>query len=235
MISDSRLEGSHITSRGPALRSLAAVIATAFVLGIVAVASPARAADDPALTAEPRQLITDAATRIVAILEKRDETSEERIHQIEQIAYEIFDFTTMSKLVLARNWRKMDKPKRAEFVREFKRHLSRTYGTRLDRYDQEEVEVYAAQVEVRDDVSIKTRIVGGQFDDAEVSYRLRKRKDRWRIIDVVIEGVSLVSNYRSQFAEVLNSGTIDDLLGKLKDKNFIVETEKAEKSAKAGG
>ena len=58
----------------------------------------------------------------------------------------------MSKLVLARNWRKLDKEKRAEFVREFKRHLSRTYGTRLDRYEQEKVDVYAAQVEVRDDV-----------------------------------------------------------------------------------
>jgi len=121
----------------------------------------------------------------------------------------------------------MDKQQRGEFVREFKRHLSRTYGTRLDRYDQEEVEVYAAQVEVRNDVSIKTRIVGGQFDDAEVAYRLRERKEKWRIIDVVIEGVSLVSNYRSQFAEVLNSGSIDDLLAKLRDKNFVVDEGKS--------
>jgi len=52
---------------------------------------------------------------------------------------------------------------------------------------------------------------------------LRKRSDRWRIIDVVIEGVSLVSNYRSQFAEILNSGTIDDLLDKLRDKNFKID------------
>ena len=131
----------------------------------------------------------------------------------------------MSKLVLARNWRKLDKEQRAEFVREFKRNLSRTYGTRLHRYDQEKVEIFGTQVEPRDDVSIKTRIIGGQFDAAEISYRLRNRDERWRIIDVVIEGVSLVSNYRSQFAEILNTGTIDDLLVKLRDKNFEIEEE----------
>ena len=136
----------------------------------------------------------------------------------------------MSKLVLARNWRKLDKAKRSEFVGEFKQHLSRTYGTRLDRYDQERIDVYGAQVEVRNDVSIKTRIIGGQFDGAEIAYRLRERGEDWKIIDVVIEGVSLVSNYRSQFAEVLNSGGIDDLLAKLRDKNFVVDDEAAPKS-----
>ena len=181
------------------------------------------AADDPAITAVPRQLIDETAVKIVAILAQKDEPAATRVKKIEEIAYKIFDFTTMSKLVLARNWRKMDKPKRAEFVREFKRHLSHTYGTRLDRYDQERVDVYAAQVEVRNDVTVKSRIEGGQFDGAEIAYRLRKRKDEWRIIDVVIEGVSLVSNYRSQFAEVLNGGTIDDLLAKLKDKHFVVD------------
>jgi len=203
---------------GSVRRALASLVVMGLLLGgflpvsLLVGASAALAADDPAITSEPRQLIDETADQIVSILAMKEETPEARIRQIEEIAYEIFDFTTMSKLVLARNWRKLDKEKRAEFVREFKRHLSRTYGTRLDRYDQEKVDVYAAQVEVRDDVSVKTRIVGGQFDGAEISYRLRNRKDQWRIIDVVIEGVSLVSNYRSQFAEVLNSGTIDDLL-----------------------
>ena len=151
----------------------------------------------------PRSLIEDAATKIVSILGRKDGEANTRVAQIEEIAYELFDFTTMSKLVLARNWRKLDKEKRAEFVREFKRNLSRTYGTRLDRYDQENIEVFGTQVEPRNDVSVKTRVVGGQFDGAVISYRLRERSERWRIIDVVIEGISLVSNYRSQFAEIL--------------------------------
>jgi phospholipid transport system substrate-binding protein len=193
------------------------------LVSLLASAGAGLAADDPAITSAPRAMIEETAEKVVSILAQRDRPSEERISEIETLAYEIFDFTTMSKLVLARNWRKMSKEQRTEFVREFKRHLSRTYGSRLDRYDQEEVEVYGAQVEPRNDVSIKTRIVGGQFDAAEVSYRLRNRDDQWRIIDVVIEGVSLVSNYRSQFAEVLNGGTIEDLLAKLRDKNFKID------------
>ena len=231
MTIDTGFAGASSSASGIAIRGPAAAFFATFsaAIGILGFAFPAEAAggpdnpDNPEITAAPRQLITETANEIVAVLANREASSEERIKKIEEIAYEIFDFTTMSKLVLARNWKKMSKEQRGDFVREFKRHLARTYGTRLDRYDQEEVEVYGSQVEVRNDVSIKTRIVGGQFDAAEVSYRLRERKDRWRIIDVVIEGVSLVSNYRSQFAEVLNSGTIDDLLTKLRDKNFVVD------------
>ncbi len=204
-------------------RVLSLFVAFAFI----ACAAPVWADDDPAITAAPRALIGATANKIVEILARKGETTETRISEIEKIAYEIFDFTTMSKLVLAKNWRKLDTEKRDEFVRQFKQHLSRTYGTRLDRYEQEEVEIYAAQIEPRNDVSIKTRIIGGQFDKAEISYRLRNRNDEWRIIDVVIEGISLVSNYRSQFSEVLNSGTIDDLLAKLRDKNFVVEEKKS--------
>ena len=224
MISDRR------QAKGFTCRSVCAFVFIAFSVSLVSV-SAALAADDPALTSAPRQLINETATKIVSILAKKDQTTEMRISEIESLAYEIFDFTTMSKLVLARNWKKMDKAKRKEFVVEFKRHLSRTYGTRLDRYEQEEVDVYGAQVEVRNDVSVKTRILGGQFDGAEISYRLRNRRDEWKIIDVVIEGVSLVSNYRSQFKEVLNGGSIEDLLARLRDKNFIVDGGRAEGAA----
>ncbi len=225
MISNGRSEFVRV---GLASRFAAVLL----VLGIsTAFGAVASAADDPDITIVPRNLIKDSAAKIVAILERENDAAEARVAEIEKVAYSIFDFTTMSKLVLARNWRKLDKEKRAEFVREFKQNLSRTYGTRLDRYEQEEVEIFGTQVEPRDDVSIKTRIVGGQFDAAEISYRLRNRNDRWRIIDVVIEGVSLVSNYRSQFAEILNSGTIDDLLTKLRDKNFVIEEEQEEKES----
>ena len=217
-------------AKGFTRRAVSALVFIAFSVSLVSV-SAALAADDPTLTAAPRQLINETATKIVSILAKKDQTTETRISEIESLAYEIFDFTTMSKLVLARNWKKMDKAKRKEFVVEFKRHLSRTYGTRLDRYEQEEVDVYGAQVEVRNDVSVKTRILGGQFDGAEIAYRLRNRRDEWKIIDVVIEGVSLVSNYRSQFKEVLNGGSIDDLLVRLRDKNFIVDEGRAEGAA----
>jgi phospholipid transport system substrate-binding protein len=211
------------------LAAIAMVIATLPLSALAQAAAPAKpgaSAANTQLTEAPRKLIDETAVKIVAILGHKNDPPEKRIADIEAIAYELFDFSTMSKLVLARNWRTMTPEQRTSFVREFKQHLSHTYGTRLDRYDQERVDVYAAQVEQRNDVSVKTRIVGGEFDGAEISYRLRQQAEKWRIIDVVIEGVSLVSNYRSQFQEVLSTGTIDDLLAKLRDKNFKVEAPK---------
>ena len=207
-----------------------AICAVGMLLGTLSPA-PARAEAaapaNAALTEAPRKLIDETAVKIVAILARKGDSTEKRVGEIEAIAYDLFDFTTMSKLVLARNWRKLTTEQRTTFVKDFKRHLSHTYGTRLDRYDQERVDVYGAQVEQQNDVTVKTRIQGGQFDGAEVSYRLRKQASDWKIIDVVIEGVSLVSNYRSQFQEVLNTGTIDDLLAKLRDKNFKIDEPKA--------
>jgi phospholipid transport system substrate-binding protein len=200
-----------------------AAMGSLVLLLVLANGLPVSAAEDHHLAAEPRRLIEETTNRIVLILSQKDVSEETKIQQIEEVAYDVFDFTTMSKLVLARRWRKLSRDQKGEFVREFKRSLSATYGTRLRRYDQEEVEIYGTQIEPRDDVSVRTRIVGGQYAGAKLSYRLRKRNDRWRIIDVVIEGVSLVSNYRSQFSEILNRGTIEDLLGKLRDKNFKVE------------
>ena len=219
MISDERLEC--------VLSGLARRVATVLLmLGIsTAPGVSSSVAEDLDITVAPRNLIDETATKILEILGRENEPEETRIAEIEKIAYDIFDFTTMSKLVLARTWRKLDKQQRADFVREFKRNLSRTYGTRLDRYEQEDIEIFGTQIEPRNDVSIKTRIVGGQFDGALISYRLRERSERWRIIDVVIEGVSLVSNYRSQFAEILSTGTIDDLMVKLRDKNFEIDEE----------
>ncbi len=204
--------------RGALRRRMAQLLLPVLLLALVP-STEVVAEDDPAITEEPRRLIDETAKQILVILSNKDESAEKRIAQVEVIAFEVFDFTTISKLVLARNWRKLDKAQRAEFVGEFKRHLSRTYGARLKRYDQERFEVTGAQLEPRNDVSVMTMIVGGQFDSARVSYRLRNRNERWRIIDVVIEGVSLVSNFRSQFAEVLNSGSIEDLLAKLREKN----------------
>ena len=215
---------------------IAIALFAAMVPGVAlaqAAAGGAAAAGSAALTEAPRKLIDETAVKIVAILARKSDTTEKRVAEIESIAYELFDFSTMSKLVLARNWRKLTPEQRTTFVKEFKRHLSHTYGTRLDRYDQERVDVYAAQVEQRNDVSVKTRIVGGQFNGAEISYRLRQQGEAWKIIDVVIEGVSLVSNYRSQFQEVLNTGTIADLIAKLRDKNFKVD-DGAKETAKNG-
>ena len=120
------------------------------------------------------------------------------------------------------NWKvsQFDDSEKSDFISEFKIYLSRNYGSRLDRYRQENVEIIGTRDEPRGDVTVMTKVVGGQFDGIEMNYRLRNRKDRWRAIDVVIEGVSLIANFRSQFAEIMSKGGPDKLIADLRTKNF---------------
>ena len=108
---------------------------------------------------------------------------------------------------------------RDEFVDQFTTYLASDYGSRIDRYHQEDVKVMGEQSKPRGDVEVRTKIVGGANDGALVDYRMRKGKDGWRIIDVVIEGISLVANFRDQFREVIARGGPEALLQKLKEKN----------------
>ena len=197
---------------------------TAGAAALVLVASvPVIAADDDAASAAPlgpRDVVEDTVGKVLAILADESLDQPTRRSRIEAIAFDVFDFTTMSKLVLARNWKRFTQDQKRMFVREFKAHLSRTYGSRLDRYRQENVEIISTRDEPRGDVTVMTKVIGGQFDGIVMSYRLRFRSERWRAIDVVIEGVSLIANFRSQFAEVLSKGGPEKLIEDLQTKNF---------------
>lgn len=176
--------------------------------------------DPEAYMAPPRALAEKTLDQVLAVLDQRDSSSAARVAAIEKIVFDVFDFTTMSKLVLARNWKKFSEQQRVEFVGEFKLYLSRTYGSRIDRYEQTDIEVYGARLEPRGDVTVLSRTVGGQFDNIEMNYRMRLRQGQWRVIDIVIEGVSLISNFRSQFGEVINRGGAEALFEQMRAKNL---------------
>jgi phospholipid transport system substrate-binding protein len=174
----------------------------------------------PATASEtPRAVVETTIADVLEVLRQGDRSTEDKRREIEQIAYARFDFDTMGKLVLARNWKKFDDGQRQAFIDEFKRHLSRSYGSRISRYEQEEVEVSGEREEARGDVTVLTVIRGGQFEGAEVDYRMRNRKGAWRVIDVVIEGVSLVSNFRSQFQDIVSRDGPDGLISQLRTRN----------------
>jgi phospholipid transport system substrate-binding protein len=175
--------------------------------------------DPDAYMAAPRSIAQATLNQVMAVLAKKDVSSRVRVSEIEQIVFEVFDFSTMSKLVLARNWKRFNDEQRKEFTREFKLYLSRTYGSRLDRYSQTDIEVYGARIEPRGDVTVLSRVVGGEFDGIAMNYRMRERKGQWKVIDVIVENVSLVSNFRSQFGEVTSRGGPESLFAKMKAKN----------------
>jgi phospholipid transport system substrate-binding protein len=179
----------------------------------------AASAETPAPDVSAKALIEQTVVQVLAVLKDDSRTVAQRRLELEKIAHARFDFRTMARLVLARDWKRLDETKRDEFVDQFTTYLANDYGSRLERYEQEEVEVMAEVPKPRGDVEVRTKIVGGQNNGAIVDYRMRKGKDGWRIIDVVIEGISLVANFRDQFREVIARSGPEGLLQKLKEKN----------------
>jgi phospholipid transport system substrate-binding protein len=168
----------------------------------------------------PAQVVDSLASQVLPILRDNALSADQKRDRIEQIAYQAIDFDTLSKLVLARNWTKFSPAQQGEFEAEFKRHLSVTYGHNVESYNNERVQILGERKEGRGDVTVQTKILrGGHSADIQVDYRLRQHDGQWKIIDIIVEGVSLVSNFRSQFQDIVTNGGPDRLLALLKEKN----------------
>ncbi len=191
------------------LAAAALLVASLTALGGV----PARA-DDAAVAVVQR-----TTSGVIAILTDPKLATEEKRKRVEDVVLQSVDFETLSKLVLARNWTRFSDPQRAEFMTLFRNHLSMTYGRNVESYKNEKVTITGSRAETGGDATVKTKILRGGPGDILVDYRLRQRDGQWKIIDVIIEGVSLVSNFRSQFQDVVSGGGPDRLLGLLREKN----------------
>ena len=192
--------------------------------GLAALLLAALLAATPATAQTPSQVVDGLASQVIGILKNAALDSQQKRTQIENIAYGAIEFTTLSKLVLARNWAKFSAEQRSTFEQEFKQHLSMTYGRNVDNYKNEKVQILSERPESQGDVTVQTKILrGGGSDDVVVDYRLRQFSGQWKIIDVIVEGVSLVANFRSQFQDIVANGGPDRLLTLLSEKNAAGE------------
>ena len=196
-------------------------------VGLAAVALLGAVAGSTAAAIEgPRDVVRKLADDVLAVLKEKDLSSDVRRTRIEQVVYAGVDFDTLSRLVLARNWSRFSPDEQQRFENEFKQHLSVTYGKSIDSYKNETVDITGDREEVRGDWTVKTKIVRGGPDDILVDYRLRQTGGRWKIIDFVVEGVSLVANFRSQFQDILASKSPSELIELIHEKNVKGESFK---------
>lgn len=190
----------------------------ALVAALACCLLPAVAGAGDAGTA-PRAVVEQTTNDVLAILRDQTLSSQEKQRRIETVVYARVDFDTLSRLVLARNWRRFSKPQQEEFVSEFKQHLSLTYGNNVDNYKNEGVEITGDREETRGDWTVQSKIMRGSAAAYLIDYRLRQTAGEWKIIDIVVEGVSLVANFRSQFQDIVSGGGPDRLLRLLREKN----------------
>jgi phospholipid transport system substrate-binding protein len=131
-----------------------------------------------------------------------------------------FNFEKVSRLVLGKNWNVATPEQKTAFQAEFKTLLIHTYSTALSKYKDQTIQYKPLRMVDGDSIaSVKTLIIQPAGQPIAVDYTLEKSTDTWKVYDIVIEGVSLVTNYRSQFAQEIRQNGMDSLIKKLADKN----------------
>jgi phospholipid transport system substrate-binding protein len=160
----------------------------------------------------------DTVLKIVSDPElKKDARTADRRRMIRQVAGELFDFTEISQRSLGPHWRARTPAEREQFIGLFGDLLEYSYVSKIETYSGETIRYLGEAVDGQQAV-VKTRIVTKQGTEIPVDYRMMQNGNRWLVYDVNIEGVSLVSNYRSQFNAVIQRSGYPDLVAKLKAK-----------------
>jgi phospholipid transport system substrate-binding protein len=143
--------------------------------------------------------------------------SAERRAAIRKIAEDIFDYPDAARRALGPHWNARTPQERDEFVQLFADLLDRAYISKIDLYQGEKVR-YGAETLDGNQATVKTRITTRQGSDIPIDYRMHMKDGRWLVYDVIIEGVSLVSNYRNQFNKVVQTESYQALVDRLKSR-----------------
>jgi phospholipid transport system substrate-binding protein len=187
-----------------------------------------------ALAGVPTEQVRNATDRVLKVLQdpelKQPARGDARRQQIRAIADEIFDWQETGKRALARHWQGRSPGERQEFSALFADLVERSYISKIEQYSGERV-VYAGETVEGDQATVRTKLITKSNTEIPVDYRMQKDGDRWRAYDVVIEGVSLVSNYRTQFNRIIQQSGYGELVNKLKAKQEELQFE----SGRAGG
>ena len=178
-----------------------------------------------AATAAPDVLVRDTTNEILSLLRKNHTAYKKDTKKLYAMVHKKilphFDFTAMSRMVLARNWRSANENQRSRFTIAFRDLLVRTYATALLKYTNEKIAFlpYHAQPSDRK-VMVKTEIRPGAGGPAiPLYYRFYDKQGEWKVFDVSIDGVSMVTNYRSVYAEKVRKQGLDALIDQISTEN----------------
>jgi phospholipid transport system substrate-binding protein len=170
---------------------------------------------------EPTEQMKKTIDGVINVLKdeklKAPENSGKRRRLLRQLIYRRFDFEEMSKRSLGIQWVRRSSEERREFVPLFSELLERSYINRIEKYTNEKI-IYTGELVDDGYAVVKTRVISKDNINTPIDYRLLKKDSEWLIYDVIIEGVSLVNNYRTQFNRIINSDSYEGLIKRMKDK-----------------
>jgi len=172
----------------------------------------------------PEELVKKTAEDVLFAIKADQEIQKGNKEKIYKLAEEKilpnFDFEKIARLVLGRAWRSASEQQKKGFITEFRTLLLKTYAVALSKYKDQEIKFKPSRTSKENDIVIvKSEIIQSGGQPIHVNYALSKSTGKWLVFDIVIEGVSLVTNYRSQFSSEIRRNGMDTLIKKLSKKN----------------
>jgi len=191
----------------------------AWMLVASAVAAPA---------AGPREIVQSAVNRVVVAIQSVDSVAdpspaqrlvrEQRRLDVRRVAADLFDFDEISRRALSRHWTARSPEEQVEFVRLFTDLLERTYIGRIESYSGEKI-VYLGEVVDGPFATVRSKVVARRRTETPLDYKLHLRDGRWKVYDVLIDHVSFVATYRSEFARIIQKESYAALVERLRKQN----------------
>jgi phospholipid transport system substrate-binding protein len=199
----------------------AAAVVAALVLGGVSAA----------LAGVPTDTVRDYTEAVVKVLEdpalKVDDRRAERRAAVRKIAIDIFDVQETARRALGHHWQQRSPQEREEFVQLFADLLERTYINKIDLFGGERLRFTEEKID-GDHAVVRAKVITKQGTEVPVEARMINRTgNRWQIYDIVIENISLVGNYRSQFDRIIRSSSYDELAKRLRTQGAFLNEKDA--------
>lgn len=179
----------------------------------------------------PTEAVRATADKVLSLLRDGELKSKAKEHrqQLREAIYPRFDFVEMARRSLGPHWRDLPPTERKEFVETFRDLLEDAYVDAIESYSGEKIK-FKGERRDGEFSQVDTTILGNKGQEYSVNYRLHLKDGEWKIYDVVLEGISLVNNYRSQFKRVLTKSSYEDLLHRLKEKQLERPRRKTDRS-----
>jgi phospholipid transport system substrate-binding protein len=154
---------------------------------------------------------------------KQPGRAEERRRRLEQVVGDRFDYQEMSRRAMGASWNTLSDKDKEEFVALFRTLLTNSYADKVESYSGEGVQYINERTE-KDYAEVRTKVLTGKTE-IPLDYRLLNKGNDWRVYDVVVDGVSLVNNYRGQFSKILRSSNYADLVDQLRKKSDKIKAQ----------
>lgn len=172
----------------------------------------------------PDVMLKQTSDEVIAVLKEKGEQLKEDPDLVYGLVHEYIlphlDEVTIAKLALGKNWRIATREQKLEFINEFRDLLIRTYGRSLSEFSDQQINYFPVRMEKGEEkVVVKSEVIQPGGPPIPVAYRMRIKDDAWKVYDLSIDGVSLVTSYRGTFDQEVRKGGIEGLLKYLKGKN----------------